>query len=237
MDKRTFARISALVVATTAALQVATAQTVRPTLYDYLKNDGRFQVFVGLSKAAGLDELFRRESDSGCTVVVPTDAAFSHMSVSVLDYLRKNPDALRKVVQYHVLPDREDATDIKLSPLTLEGDRLNLTGGVPPRTASVISKDVLTSNGTIQVIDQVLFPPAVFLQLQRDGAMPIGFGMTKPKKMKASDVVTGEYTSRRLATKPKSKTPSKSKGRWVRVPGTNERIWIPAQSQSATPHT
>ena len=134
-----------------------------------------------------------------------------------------------KVIQYHVMTEHEDSAAILKSPPTLEGDPLNLTGGVPSRTAHVLSKDVVTSNGTVHVIDQVLFPPAVFTGLQRDGVIPMAVGLGPPKKMTAAGVVTGPKanTKRTTSNTNRSTKRRRSSGHWVRITGTNRRIWVP----------
>jgi uncharacterized surface protein with fasciclin (FAS1) repeats len=225
MKKGTIVRVAGFAALSLAALQTASAQKYEPTVMEYLQNDGRFSTFLRLAKNTGVDSWFRQYSVTGCTVVAPTDSAFARVPQSVMSALSQNRGELTRVIQYHVILREKSSVQIRQFPKTLEGDPLYLTGGVPQRTANIVSKDVQADNGEVQVVDQVLFPPAVFKGLQRDGAFPIAVGLGFYPRMTASGVVHDVPTVNR---KSGSKAKKRSKGHYGRVPGSYGRVWIPA---------
>ena len=224
MEKRTLVQLAGIAALVMASSQSLLAQQYAPTVMEYLQKDGRFGTFLHLAKSSGVDSWFRTYPTTGVTVLAPTDTAFSRVPVSVMAYLSKNPEALTKVIEFHIVPREKTSSEIKLAPKTVEGDLLNLTGGVPPRTASFIGSEVDADNGRIQVIDQVLFPPSVFVSLQREGDFPVAVGLGFHKKMTGAgivhDVPIRTTAQNRKATRPR-------RGHWGRVPGTYGRVWIP----------
>lgn len=166
----------------------ACAQQYEPTLLEFLQNDGRFTTFLHLAKVTGTDSYLKTYSITGCTVVAPTNDAFSHLPAAVMTALGRNHAELAKVIEYHIVPKDDSAFDIRMGPKTVEGDLLNLTGGVPKRTARIISPDIETDNGKVQIVDQVLFPPEVFQELQRDGVVPIATGLPLHSHMTSGGV-------------------------------------------------
>ncbi|OZJ06491.1 hypothetical protein BZG36_00490 [Bifiguratus adelaidae] len=80
------------------------------------------------------------DSTQGITIFAPTNAAFATANAGSL-----SNSAVANILKYHVVP----------------GDKINVsyTGGmVMVNNATVVMADVLTNNGVVHVIDQVLIP-------------------------------------------------------------------------------
>ena len=123
---------------------------------------------VAAVKAAGLVDTL--EGKGPFTVFAPTNAAFGKLPAGTVDTLVKpeNKATLTKILTYHVVPGKLEASDLtngkKLK--TVEGEELTVKkadgkvmivdakGG----TATVTIPNVNQSNGVIHVIDTVLMP-------------------------------------------------------------------------------
>jgi uncharacterized surface protein with fasciclin (FAS1) repeats len=123
---------------------------------------------VAAVKAAGLVDTL--EGKGPFTVFAPTNAAFGKLPAGTVDTLVKpeNKATLTKILTYHVVPGKIEASDLsdgkKLK--TVEGEELTVKkadgrvmivdakGG----TATVTIPNVNQSNGVIHVIDTVLMP-------------------------------------------------------------------------------
>ena len=123
---------------------------------------------VAAVKAAGLVDTL--EGKGPFTVFAPTNAAFGKLPAGTVDTLVKpeNKPALTKILTYHVVPGRLDASTLtegkKLK--TVEGEELTVKksgdkvmivdakGG----SSTVTISNVNQSNGVIHVVDTVLMP-------------------------------------------------------------------------------
>mmetsp|Transcript_4771 Transcript_4771/g.12256 ORF Transcript_4771/g.12256 Transcript_4771/m.12256 type:complete len:544 (-) Transcript_4771:205-1836(-) len=98
------------------------------------------------------------------TVFAPTDEAFDNLPDGILNCLLDNPSSLSDVLLYHVASGTALSTDLSNGmkvPTLLEGAdvTVHINGnGVSVNDATVSVPDVLTSNGVIHVIDEVLVP-------------------------------------------------------------------------------
>ncbi|OEU12452.1 beta-Ig-H3/fasciclin, partial [Fragilariopsis cylindrus CCMP1102] len=106
------------------------------------------------------------EPNGPFTVLAPTDEAFAALPEGLVECLLKeeNVDALSAILTYHVVDGQvlsTDLTDGMMAP-TLQGEdvTINTTDGVVINdSATVITADIMTSNGVVHVIDAVLVPP------------------------------------------------------------------------------
>ena len=151
-----------------------------------------FTALVAAADKAGLVGALSSASSS-LTVFAPTDAAFTTLASrlgfanasAMVDAL--DGPTLAKMLQYHVLPTRQQASELAAGAATrdtlyqFEGAAatlaLSTTGGVRItdevlNQASVTSADVPASNGVIHAIDQVLVPPGVLTVVQMAQANP-----------------------------------------------------------------
>jgi uncharacterized surface protein with fasciclin (FAS1) repeats len=136
---------------------------MQPDLVTVASEAGQFNTLVAAVQAAGLVEAL--QGDGPFTVFAPRDAAFEALPAGALDELLANPEALRAVLTYHVLPGRVSAADVVAAggamPTTLNGATLDITvsgGTVRVNDATVVTADVQARNGVIHVIDRVLLP-------------------------------------------------------------------------------
>lgn len=124
---------------------------------------GAFQTLVAAVQAAGLVETL--QGPGPFTVFAPTDAAFAKLPPGTVEALLQDPEALRRVLTYHVVPGRVMAADVVRSnggtPATVQGQSLTIRvvdGKVMVNGATVLTADVGASNGVIHVIDEVMLP-------------------------------------------------------------------------------
>jgi uncharacterized surface protein with fasciclin (FAS1) repeats len=103
------------------------------------------------------------------TVFAPTNQAFMNAGFANVEAIRAaDPAVLTSILTYHVIAARVLSSDLTegAKPATVNGGTLNITlnGGAKVKgnsnaTAAVISPaNMLTTNGVIHVIDQVLLP-------------------------------------------------------------------------------
>ena len=132
------------------------------------ENSKDHTTLVAAVKAAGLVDTL--EGKGPFTVFAPTNEAFKKLPAGTVEKLLK-PDekaALSKILTYHVVPGKLEASDLtdgkKLN--TVQGEELtvkNKDGKISivdakGDSANVTIDDVNQSNGVIHVIDSVLMP-------------------------------------------------------------------------------
>ena len=122
---------------------------------------GDFNTLLAAAKAAGLVETL--QSDGPFTVFAPTDEAFAKLPEGTVESLLADPDALREILLYHVVPGKVLAADVASlkSATTVQGSDVKFvvaSGGVRVNDANVVQTDIETSNGVIHVIDAVILP-------------------------------------------------------------------------------
>ena len=124
-----------------------------------------FSTLVAAVSAAGLVETLQGEGPF--TVFAPTNAAFDALPAGLVDKLLmpENKDVLVKILTYHVVSGAIMAADVTAGDVaSVEGGMIAVTtndGGVQVNGASVVSADIVASNGVIHVIDAVILPPDV----------------------------------------------------------------------------
>ena len=124
-----------------------------------------FSTLVAAVSAAGLVETLQGEGPF--TVFAPTNAAFDALPAGLVDKLLmpENKDVLVKILTYHVVSGAIMAADVTAGDVaSVEGGMIAVTtndGDVQVNGASVVSADIVASNGVIHVIDAVILPPDV----------------------------------------------------------------------------
>jgi transforming growth factor-beta-induced protein len=141
----------------------AHAQTMSADIVDTAVNAGNFATLATALEAAGLVDTLK--GPGPLTVFAPTDAAFAKLPAGTLDSLLADPDKLRAVLTYHVVSGKLTAADVvKLqSARTVQGEDVAISssdGIVHIGGATVMTPDVMASNGVIHVVDSVLLPPS-----------------------------------------------------------------------------
>jgi uncharacterized surface protein with fasciclin (FAS1) repeats len=126
---------------------------------------GNFNMLLKAVKATKLDEEILNTPGS-YTLFAPTDEAFAKLPKGTLDALLQDIPKLKKIVAYHVsfgdvrsddLAQIEEAETVEGSVLAIE----SAEGKIKVNDANVLKTDILTDNGVIHVIDQVLMPAMV----------------------------------------------------------------------------
>jgi uncharacterized surface protein with fasciclin (FAS1) repeats len=121
-----------------------------------------FSTLVTAVTAAGLASTLQGEGPF--TVFAPTNEAFAKLPAGTLDALLADPTALAEVLTYHVVSGRVYARDLDgvVSTETVAGYPVlfDLSMGAKVNSSNIVATDILTTNGVIHVIDEVLLPPS-----------------------------------------------------------------------------
>ena len=160
-------------VAAAAAITAAPAMAqhssmpAKPTqnIVQIAASNPQFSTLVSLVKEAGLVKTLSGKGPF--TVLAPTNAAFKKVPAATLAALKADPDKLRAVLTYHVIPGKVPASKVVTlngkSVKTVEGSTVKITvrgKAVKVNNATVTKTDIMATNGVIHVIIGVLIPPA-----------------------------------------------------------------------------
>jgi uncharacterized surface protein with fasciclin (FAS1) repeats len=158
MKKRTGLAIVAAVMFSTSG-----AYAQMKDIVDTAVAAGSFGTLVAAVKAAGLVDTLKGAGPF--TVFAPTDAAFAKLPKGTVEDLLKpeNKAKLTAILTYHVLPSKVVAADIAgktMNAKTVQGSDLavDAKSAVKINDATVVTADVMATNGVIHVIDTVLLP-------------------------------------------------------------------------------
>ncbi len=136
-------------------------------IIEVANQSGEFSTFVNLVQEAGLT--MKLEGPGPFTVFAPTDDAFAALPEGTTSQLLEpaNRGDLVSLLEYHILPGNVTADEIAAdgpAPATVDGRALKLSasesGSVMVGDATVVTADIMASNGVIHVVDKVLTPPA-----------------------------------------------------------------------------
>ena len=148
-----------------AALVASPVQAQENDIVQTAVAAGSFNTLATALEAAGLVETLK--GDGPFTVFAPTDEAFAALPEGTVESLLEpeNREQLVAVLTYHVVPGRVTADQVvELNrATTVNGADVRIStsgGGVQINDASVVTPDVMASNGVIHVIDEVLLPPS-----------------------------------------------------------------------------
>ena len=149
---------------TVAPATTTTAMQEEADIVDVATEAGNFSTLLTAVEAAGLVETL--QGDGPYTVFAPTDEAFAALPEGTLDGLLADSEALSQVLLYHVVPGEVMASDVVEleSATTVQGEDIAITvdgDSVKVNEATVVSTDIVASNGVIHVIDQVILPPSM----------------------------------------------------------------------------
>ena len=130
---------------------------------------GQFKTLVEAVEAAGLAETLSGKGPF--TVFAPTDEAFAKLPEGALEGLLKNPEALKSVLLYHVVPGKVMAADVdklKAAKTALgQSVTIDTSKDVRVDNAKVVKTDIAASNGVIHVIDTVIMPKNDIIEAAR----------------------------------------------------------------------
>merc|ERR1719445_1264927 len=162
-----------LALTSTLCMTIVSAQTIPEVAIEK-----EFTTLLAALEAADLVDTL--SGDGPFTVFAPPDDAFAALPPDLVTCLMlpENVDILAKVLSYHVGEGTVLSTDLVngMEIPTLEGSSIFITieddGTVKIDGANVISADNYASNGVIHVIDGVLVPRTVDLQVFLDMCNP-----------------------------------------------------------------
>merc|ERR1712193_22910 len=115
---------------------------------------------------AGLEETL--SGDGPFTIFAPTNEAFEKLDQSLVDELMANPEELKKILLYHVVPSEVKSSDIYLDDLLVdsaEGTKLRVNtymkrfyydGFLTVNGKRISRTDVLATNGVVHFISDVI---------------------------------------------------------------------------------
>lgn len=158
MLRRTFMTTAALITLGTGVF--AESHMASKDIVDTAIEAGNFTTLVAAVEAAGLVETLKGEGPF--TVFAPTDEAFAKLPEGTVEGLLADPEALTKILTYHVVPGAVMAADLTdgMTATTVEGQDVTIKVGdaVMVNDATVTTPDIAASNGVIHVIDTVIMP-------------------------------------------------------------------------------
>ncbi|XP_060693237.1 transforming growth factor-beta-induced protein ig-h3 [Hemiscyllium ocellatum] len=151
------------------------------TIQDTLEIDDNFQQLRAAVAAAGLEEMLSQEGEY--TLFAPSDEAFRKIPPATLNRILGDPEALKSLLNYHILKKVQCAEAIiSGAPMeTLEGSTLEVGCSGDSLTINgktiITNKDILTTNGVIHTVDELLIPDSAKTLLElthKPGVTKIG---------------------------------------------------------------
>ena len=132
-------------------------------LIETATNTGQFKTLLTVVEVAGLLELL--QSPGPYTLLAPTDEAFAKIPTNTIASWVEDIPKLKKILTYHLLfGDVRTDNFVELSSAeTVEGSVVGIdtVDGIKINGAKVLKADILTDNGVIHIIDEVLRPAMV----------------------------------------------------------------------------
>jgi uncharacterized surface protein with fasciclin (FAS1) repeats len=164
-----FLRIPLFTAALLVALGAATPSSRAADILDTAAAAGGFNSLLAVVAATKMERPLR--GPGPFTIFAPNDPAFGKLPAWLISYLfqPQNVEALTAILEYHAVPGKIMAADLKGKKTTLKtlhGDPLVIdgTGGAlkanagTPYEGAVIATDIVTDNGVVHVVDTVLTP-------------------------------------------------------------------------------
>lgn len=153
-------RLLSLLAAAALLGACATAPTPAP-ITDTAARAPQLTTLARLIRDAGLEDTLR--AGGPFTVFAPSDEAFKAVPAATMQELARNPQLLKDVLTFHVLPGKVMSGEVKNgNAKTLQGANVSLSRAgsfVTVEDAVVTQADVPATNGIVHVIDRVLLPP------------------------------------------------------------------------------
>lgn len=129
-------------------------------LLDTAERSGSFKTFLNAVQIAGMTRELKTEGPF--TVFMPTDNAFATLAEADWEALKSEPQALARVLRYHIIRGRVKVTEVKPGIAnSVAGPALALksdNGMVTVNGARVTESDLQADNGIIHGIDALLMP-------------------------------------------------------------------------------
>ncbi|XDV54216.1 hypothetical protein PO909_022559 [Leuciscus waleckii] len=135
---------------------------ITQTIKDVIENSDELTTLNTVAENSGLQNQLGEPGHY--TLFAPTNDAFDKLNSDVLERLMSDPTVLQALLQYHLLNSAQCSEAIMAGSIygTLEGSNIEIGCDGESLTVNgikmVLKKDIVTSNGVIHLIDQVLMP-------------------------------------------------------------------------------
>uniref|UniRef100_A0A7N6FLM4 Periostin, osteoblast specific factor b n=1 Tax=Anabas testudineus TaxID=64144 RepID=A0A7N6FLM4_ANATE len=136
------------------------------TMFEILKANGSFKIFLSLMEAAGLTDLLKQEGDF--TLFAPSDMAFAGLSTRDLDLFKSDVQALRNILLYHITNGIfiGDGMEPRVTNLfkSIQGTNLKVTlanNSMQVNSVLVPESDQMATNGVVHFVNHLLYPEDV----------------------------------------------------------------------------
>lgn len=145
------------------------SDTAAMTIGEILNRVDNVSMFAAAVQTAGMELAFN--ANGPLTVFVPGNAAFEALPEPTRTALLADPVQLAQILQYHIVVDQADTAHLaRLTHLeTAAGEPVTVTlsvdGGLQVDEAQIVYADLPAANGVIHVINRILTPPALALEL------------------------------------------------------------------------
>ncbi|XP_078401415.1 periostin-like isoform X4 [Cetorhinus maximus] len=173
--------------------------TVVNSIADVVEGTEELSSFRAAAAASGLFETL--SNDGHYTIFAPTNEAFDKLSQDVLERILSDPVALRAMLNYHILNSIQCSEAIMSGSTyaTLEGTHIEVGCDGDSLTVNgqrmVNRKDIVTTNGVIHLIDNVLIPDAAMQVLElANGKQDLFYDLVKETGVSATLTEDNEYT-------------------------------------------
>ncbi|XP_071379703.1 periostin, osteoblast specific factor b [Centroberyx affinis] len=169
------------------------------TIQDVIEVNDDLTTLSEVALASGL--LDKLGQPGQYTLFAPTNEAFEKMGSDVLERLKSNKDVLQALLNFHLLKTVQcsEAIMTGTSYETLEGDNIEIGCDGDSITVNgvkmVLKKDIVTTNGVVHLIDQVLIPDSAKQVMELVGSSQSTFGdMLSELGLSAAMRPEAEYT-------------------------------------------
>uniref|UniRef100_A0A4W3K2Z7 Periostin, osteoblast specific factor b n=1 Tax=Callorhinchus milii TaxID=7868 RepID=A0A4W3K2Z7_CALMI len=155
------------------------------TIEDFIENDEELLSLRAATTASGV--LAKLGKKGHYTLFAPTNAAFDKLPQDVLQRILSDPVALKALLNYHILESVQCSEAIMSGSAytTLEGSNIEIGCDGDSLTINgkkmVNRKDIVTTNGVIHLIDEVLIPDSIMALDQRMLKVILQNHVLKPK--------------------------------------------------------
>ncbi|XP_034722324.1 periostin, osteoblast specific factor b isoform X5 [Etheostoma cragini] len=133
------------------------------TMFEILRGNGGFKIFLSLMESAGLTDLLKQEGDF--TLFAPSDKAFAGMSSSDLSLLKSDINALRTILLYHISNGifiggglETGVTNLLKSLQSSNLKVLSANNSMLVNSVQVPESDIMATNGVVHFVNHVLYP-------------------------------------------------------------------------------
>ncbi|PWA28077.1 hypothetical protein CCH79_00012136, partial [Gambusia affinis] len=154
--------------------------SVGSTIQDYIEVEDDLTKLAEVAQTAGLLE--KLGQPGFYTLFAPTNDAFDKIGGDVMERLLSDKDVLRALLNFHLLGSVQcsEAIMAGTSYETLEGNNIEIGCDGDSLTVNgikmVLKKDIVTTNGVIHLIDQVLIPDSAKRVIELLGGSQATFG-------------------------------------------------------------